>query len=122
MMLNLKLSPISDKVYNYVPLGVLLTFILSTELTYVLSLTFSDLFYMDADYDSFISLLAEEHLVQLALILFLFLTMPFLIVALVLLIALIGAIVLTVSNNTDFRHQEVSEQLRASRLSIRSLP
>jgi hypothetical protein len=58
---------------------------------------------------------------QLGLVLFLFLTMPFLMVGLVLLVALIGAIILTITDAHDVKHQEITKQLKASHISIRSL-
>jgi hypothetical protein len=72
-------------------------------------------------YNIFSNFLSTNQLAQLAIVLFLFLTIPFLIVSLVLLVALIGAIVLTLSEETDVRRQVIAEQLKASVFSIRNL-
>jgi NADH-quinone oxidoreductase subunit J len=122
MMLNIKLSPIRDAKYNYAPLAIVITFILATELTYSLNASISETFYSTPAYLSFSMLLHTQNTAQLALILFLFLTTPFLIIALVLLIALIGAVTLTLTDNTEIRHQEITNQLKATILSVRTLP
>jgi NADH-quinone oxidoreductase subunit J len=121
MMLNIKLPLLSDKNYDYAPLGIIITFIIATELSYVLNCSFSELFYNESSYTIFINLINTDAMGQLGLVLFLFLTMPFLMVGLVLLVALIGAIILTITDTHDVKHQEITKQLKASHVSIRSL-
>jgi hypothetical protein len=54
-------------------------------------------------------------------ILFLLTTIPFLIVGLVLLVALIGAIILTIGEETEIKHQEISTQLKADVITVRTI-
>jgi NADH-quinone oxidoreductase subunit J len=121
MMLDIKLSPVSDKKFYYAPVAVLITFVIATECAYVLEASIPEASFLGPIYTSFSVLLNENQLEQLSLVLFLFLTVPFFLVALVLLIALIGAIVLTISEDPETKHQEVAKQLNASTLSIRAL-
>jgi NADH-quinone oxidoreductase subunit J len=121
MMLNIKLSPISDKKYYYAPLAIILTLLIATELTYVLNQTFSEIFYIEPFYIIFTNILATNPVAQLAVILFLLTTIPFLIVGLVLLVALIGAIILTIGEETEIKHQEISTQLKADVITVRTI-
>jgi NADH-quinone oxidoreductase subunit J len=121
MMLNIKLSPITTTKNYYAPIGAILTLILGTELAYVLFSSFTEIGFLEPFYNIFSNFLFTNQLAQLAIVLFLFLTIPFLIVSLVLLVALIGAIVLTLSEETDVRRQVIAEQLKASVFSIRNL-
>jgi NADH-quinone oxidoreductase subunit J len=120
MMLNIKLSPASNKIYDYAPLHIVIAFIIATELAYVLTCSFSELFFDEPSYIIFISLINNQPMAQLGLVLFLFLTTPFLIVGLILLVALLGVIILTLNDTDDVKHQEITKQLKASHISIRS--
>jgi NADH-quinone oxidoreductase subunit J len=121
MMLNLKLSPISDEKNYYAPLVAILTLILATQLSYVLSTSVTDTFFSTPFYNTLSETLYTNQLAQLGIILFLFLPIPFILVSLLLLIALIGAIVLTVTEMSDVRRQEIAAQLKVTALTVRSL-
>jgi NADH-quinone oxidoreductase subunit J len=121
MMLNIKLSPVSDKKYYYAPLAIIVTLLLATELTYVLTETFSKTSYVEPTYIIFTNILATNLVAQLAVVLFLLTTIPFLMVGLILLVALIGAIILTISEESESRHQEISAQVKADSITVRTI-
>jgi len=107
MMLNIKLVELTTSVFNYLPLNAFVLLIIALQTSYFLYLTFypwqpeaSISFLSFINYlDSFsnISIIGQA--------LFLFYFFPFLLTGLVLLIAMIGSILLTLSHQLSVRRQ-----------------
>jgi len=59
MMLDIKLSPVSDKKFYYAPVAILITFVIATECAYVLEASIPEASFLGPIYTSFSVLLNE---------------------------------------------------------------
>lgn len=107
MVLNIKLIELTSSELNYLPLNAFVTIALGIELstlayaTFQPSLNFSLMTYIS--YIKYLDSFSNTELLGQAL--FLFYPFPFIMVAFVLLIAMIGAILLTLSHQSNVKRQ-----------------
>jgi len=113
MMLNIKLTQISESVLRWVPLGFILTLVFTSEMLYTLEVSFS-FYYFDflESRQAWISVFQNNETLGLfGGALYVYFLFAFIVAAFVLLVALLGAIVLTVSGVKLTRRQAVYKQV-----------
>jgi NADH-quinone oxidoreductase subunit J len=111
MMLNVRLSELSGSGISYVPLGLIVAFVLFLELYYVVR---GDLVAGEGsdDYVSWGSIVQSVSNVEvLSEVLYTYYVYYFLLAGLVLFVAMIGAIVLTLHHKADVRRQDIYRQV-----------
>jgi NADH-quinone oxidoreductase subunit J len=112
MMLNIKLVQINESVLRWVPLSFLLTLIFVSEVLYVFTEAFTEhLFLGEFGFSWLKQLINSETLSLFGGSLYFYFLYSFVLAAFVLLIALMGAIVLTISVNKGSRRQFVYKQV-----------
>lgn len=112
MMLNIKLVQINESVLRWLPLSFLLTLVFVSEVLYVFTEVFVD--YLNPGEFSFSWLkqvVGSETLNLFGGSLYFYFLYSFILAAFVLLVALMGAIVLTISSNKGSRRQFVYKQV-----------
>ena len=122
MMLDINLAPLREGFARYLPLGILVGFVMVVEMVMVvgakelhLGLTLTQGGQMGGD----------SNTALLGSVLYTTYVYPFEIAAIVLLVAIISAIMLTLRRRADTKHQDISRQVRvrkAERLRMVNLP
>jgi len=115
MMLNIKIIEIKTTALNYLPLSALLVYLFAILLSYFIYSTyptyFNDIEIAQINYIAWVSNLDMADSIQsIGLVLFIFYPLSFIIVGIILLVAMMGAILLTVSHNNNIRRQVILEQ------------
>jgi len=114
MMLNVRLSELKGSGISYVPLGLIVAFVLFLELYYVVR---GDLVAGEGgeEYVSWGSMVQSVSNVEvLSEVLYTYYVYYFLLAGLVLFVAMVGAIVLTLHHKADVRRQDVYRQVGRS--------
>lgn len=110
MMLNIKLEEVSSNFINYIPLGGFIVFLFCLEI-YSLFFDFTainfDLFY----FDWFHLFFFDSNLVNIGLVLYTFNFISFILGGFILLVAMFGAILLTLNHRSDVRRQYIFSQV-----------
>lgn len=112
MMLNVKLVELSTSIFNYLPLNIVVTFLLGYQISYLVYSTFHPLDSIDLLSSVFImdNITSFSNIQLFGQNLFLFNFFPFIITAVILLVAMIGSILLTLSHVSMIRRQEIYAQ------------
>jgi NADH:ubiquinone oxidoreductase subunit 6 (subunit J) len=114
MMLNIKISEVQDEIYQYLPVGGLIGFIFLSEIFLILESDFVPLLsqnLLSTDYNIWVaSTESISNIATLGQVLYTTFAVFFLIAGLILLVAMIGAIVLTMQTRTTLRRQQIYQQ------------
>jgi len=112
MMLNIKVVELSTSVFNYLPLNVFVVFILGYQITYLVYSTFhpKDNLLLGSTFSTVTHFSSFSNLQLVGQSLFLFNFFPFFLTGLILLIAMVGSILLTLSHLSTVRRQEIFNQ------------
>lgn len=111
MMLNIKLEELQSTVYNYLPIGAFFVLIFTFELYTIFNkdiLFFGTLSF----FDWFALYFQGENLQALGLVIYTFNFFSFILGSLILLVAMIGAIQLTLYHRLDVRRQLIYDQVK----------
>jgi NADH-quinone oxidoreductase subunit J len=114
MMLNLKMSEVEDEVFKYLPIGAMIGLIFLFEIflivdTDLIPLVGSTEGLNTVDWSNFVD--QKDNIEVFGLTLYTHCLVPFLMAGLILLIAMVGAIVLTMQCRPSLRRQHVYQQL-----------
>jgi NADH:ubiquinone oxidoreductase subunit 6 (subunit J) len=114
MMLNIKISEVQDEIYQYLPVGGLIGFIFLSEIFLILESDFVPLLsqnLLSTDYNIWVANTESiSNIATLGQVLYTTFAVFFLIAGLILLVAMIGAIVLTMQTRTTLRRQQIYQQ------------
>ena len=113
MMLNIKLEELRDNSSRYVPIGILIGFVFIVEILLILEsdITFS----LSNDINTFLTILPSTNIQVIGHILYTEYWGLMIIASIILLIAMIGAIVLTLQHeSSNIRRQDIFGQIAAS--------
>lgn len=112
MMLNIKIVELSNSDFNYLPLNALVTAIIGLQISYLTYSTFHpSVLQPSVTFFTLVNVLDSlTNIITLGQIIFLIYFFPFLLTGLVLLVAMIGSIILTLSLQSTVRRQEISAQ------------
>lgn len=114
MMLNIKISEVQDEIYQYLPVGGLIGFIFLSEIFLILESDFVPLLsqnLLSTDYNIWVTNTESiSNIATLGQVLYTTFAVFFLIAGLILLVAMIGAIVLTMQTRTTLRRQQIYQQ------------
>lgn len=108
MMLDLNLDPLKEGFARYLPVGLLVAGVIAVEMILVLN---SEPFQFDTPRAA----LAENNTEALGVLLYRDYVYPFEIAAVILLVAIIAAIVLTLRRRPDAKKQDIGEQVQVRR-------
>lgn len=113
MMLNIKLVQLNESVLRWLPLGVLLTIVFTSELFYIFEFSFSfyQLDFIGSEHSWVAFLQNSETLSLFGGAIYFYFLVSFILAAFVLLTALLGAITLTVGGTKLSRRQLVYKQV-----------
>jgi NADH-quinone oxidoreductase subunit J len=112
MMLNVKSSDFNESIFNYLPIGFLIVFLLTVELSLLIYNSFSYNFFVHFSYKEWISqLVILTNIETIGMLLYTYYFYLFLVSALVLLVAMVGAIVLTMSHYKSTKRQSIFIQV-----------
>lgn len=118
MMLNVKIAKVEESFYYYLPIGIFLGLIFLFEIFLVIENNFFLLQVQNFEHfypNSFISwddhLIATTNIEVLGSIMYSYYSYFFIVASLILLVAMIGAIMLTLHRRNDVRRQEIYRQV-----------
>jgi len=119
MMLDIKSEEIKFMALSYLPITSFLGFFLIYVLNYFLQFLLPGTFYLVRKYIIWAnSYLAMTNTKVIAVVLYTFYFIPFILTALILLIAMLGSILLTLSHRKDVLRQNIFVQVKRSSLDI----
>lgn len=115
MMLNIRILELADSYFRYIPVALLISFIFFVEIFTVLFSIFGRGFFLlsnDEYYIDFSTLLdSSSNLTVISNVLYTDFISYFILAGLVLLVAMIGSIILTLSHDNSVRKQYIYKQL-----------
>ncbi len=108
MMLNIRVSQISESVIRYIPLVIIISIIFFSEIYYFLKKNLGDFYYISNDW----IIMFEEYseIVLLSNLLYTHFLFIFLLSGIILLLSMIGAICLTLTYSLNVKRQVVFKQ------------
>lgn len=125
MMLSLKIPDFKTNVYQYIPIGALLATCFLTEIIIVLNNELTSLIsflpYFEYNYNLFsfvhitfwsLEVNSIQNIKAIAMVLYTYYALLFLLAGLILLVAMLGAIVLTLHKKRDIKRQDIYKQVQ----------
>jgi len=113
MILNVRLAELRENSLRYLPLAALICILFFFQASSLLSqdlISPSNSFLQPNIQEWWVSLHTDLNIISLGVLLYTYYLYPFLIAGLILLVAIIGAIVLTLTKGSTVRYQSIGEQ------------